>query len=73
MAERVPRHGLASRFELGHDIMHARTFREKNIDAVVRVHDSFESSGFGVDVDAHLGDVDGVEALPLLRQVQSRQ
>src|SRR5690606_23571281 len=64
----VTTHGLAGRLELCHDLVHAGTFGEEDVDVADLVHDGPQALGLGLDVQGELGDEHRVDVPPLLGQ-----
>mmetsp|Transcript_28447 Transcript_28447/g.60328 ORF Transcript_28447/g.60328 Transcript_28447/m.60328 type:complete len:259 (+) Transcript_28447:457-1233(+) len=66
VAECIPRHLLAFRLELLHNVVHACTLGDEDVHAVILIHNCLQALGFRLNVDVHLGEVDCVHCKPLL-------
>mmetsp|Transcript_6486 Transcript_6486/g.18901 ORF Transcript_6486/g.18901 Transcript_6486/m.18901 type:complete len:464 (+) Transcript_6486:232-1623(+) len=73
VAEGVARHLSTVRLELAHDITHAGTLGDEDVNAVVRVHDGLEALRLCLDVNRHLRHIHGVHAQALLVHEELRQ
>ena len=60
-------------FELmRHDVVDPGALAQEDVHTVVRVHHSLQTSSFRIYINPNFRDIHGVQALPLLRQIQAR-
>ena len=71
MTESVAGNDLAALLHLLDDVGDAGALGNEDVDAVKLVHDLVEALGFGLEVDAGLGNVHGVDVLTAEREVES--
>ena len=71
MAESVAGNDLAALLHLLDDVGDAGTLGYEDVDAVKLVHDLVEALGFGLEIDAGLGNVNGVDVLTAEREIES--
>merc|ERR1712110_846174 len=72
MPKRISGHLLATGFFFLNDVLYTSAFTEENVNAVILVHDFFETCRFRMYVDRNLRNEDRVNIHAFLVQAQTR-